>query len=195
MEHFVRVILDEKQEVSFLNESIFPNQNLLETADGRPVFEIVLERELTNEEADEYADRLANYMFEQGYKDFDIEISESTTEQVTEFFDQDNIKDLKIGSELPFNVVEDLCVYMRQDPNFYRTNLYPAMLDVQEAVKNGGKYNKKQMLPVVEKAIIEYIKKFEIQKRPNELLQDSEKMECISKLLKDETESLRKGDY
>ncbi len=51
------------------------------------------------------------------------------------------------------------------------------------------------MLPIVEKAIVEYINKFKIQKRPTELLQDSEKMECISKLLKDETESLRRGDY
>ena len=193
MEHFVRVILDEKQEVSFLNESIFPNQNLLETADGRPVFEIVLEKHLQDDEADEYADRLANYMFEQGYKNFDIEISEDS--QVNEFFDKDNVKDLKIGSEMPYNVVDDLCIYMRQDPEFYRTSLYPAMIDVQEAVKGGGKYNKKNMLPVVEKAIAQYIKKFEIQKRPQDLLQDSEKMECITKLLKDEVESLRKGDY
>lgn len=193
MEHFVRVILDEKQEVSFLNESIFPNQNLLETADGRPVFEIVLEKHLQDDEADEYAERLANYMFEQGYKNFDIEISEGN--QVNEFFDKDNIKDLKIGSEMPYNVVDDLCIYMRQDPEFYRTSLYPAMIDVQEAVKSGGKYNKKNMLPVVEKAIAQYIKKFEIQKRPQDLLQDSEKMECITKLLKDEVESLRKGDY
>jgi|TARA_R110000796_G_scaffold146095_2_gene262801 hypothetical protein len=75
MEYFVRVILDEKQEISYLNESIFPSQNLLETADGRPVFEIILERHLADNEADEYAERLANYMFEQGYKNFDIEIS------------------------------------------------------------------------------------------------------------------------
>jgi len=76
MEHFVRVIFDNKENsASQLDESIFPQQHLLETEDGRPVIEIPLERELSSNEADEYADRLAAYMFEQGHDDFDIEIS------------------------------------------------------------------------------------------------------------------------
>jgi hypothetical protein len=75
MEHYVRVILDKSQEPSILDESIFPSQSLLETAEGNPVIEIPLDRELTNEEADGYADRLSALMFENGYDDFDIEIS------------------------------------------------------------------------------------------------------------------------
>ena len=75
MEHYVRVILDKNQESSILDESIFPSQSLLETAEGNPVIEIPLDRELTNEEADGYADRLSALMFENGYDDFDIEIS------------------------------------------------------------------------------------------------------------------------
>ena len=75
MEHYVRVILDKSQEPSILDESVFPSQSLLETAEGNPVIEIPLERELTNEEADGYADRLSALMFENGYDDFDIEIS------------------------------------------------------------------------------------------------------------------------
>ena len=75
MEHYVRVILDKSQEPSILDESIFPSQSLLETAEGNPVIEIPLDRELTNEEADGYADRLSALMFENGYDDFDIGIS------------------------------------------------------------------------------------------------------------------------
>ena len=75
MEHYVRVILDKSQEPSILDESIFPSQSLLETAEGNPVIEIPLDRELTNDEADGYADRLSALMFENGYDDFDIEIS------------------------------------------------------------------------------------------------------------------------
>jgi hypothetical protein len=52
MEHYVRVILDKSQEPSILDESVFPSQSLLETAEGNPVIEIPLDRELTNEEAD-----------------------------------------------------------------------------------------------------------------------------------------------
>lgn len=75
MEHFVRVILDKSQKPTILDESIFPSQSLLETVNGNPVIEIPLTKELTNEEADGYADRLAALMFEQGYDNFDIEIS------------------------------------------------------------------------------------------------------------------------
>lgn len=75
MEHYVRVILEKNEGPSILDESIFPSQTLLETVDGNPVIEIPLERELTNEEADGYADRLSALMFEQGYDNFDIEIS------------------------------------------------------------------------------------------------------------------------
>ena len=53
--------------------------------------------------------------------------------KIVEFFDQKSIADLKIGDKLPYNVVEDLCIYMRNEPNFYRQHLYPALIDVQEA--------------------------------------------------------------
>jgi|TARA_B110000977_G_C10801895_1_gene386617 hypothetical protein len=75
MEHFVRVVLEKTQGASLLDESIFPTQNLLETANGNPVIEIPLDKHLTNEEADGFADKLSNYMFESGYDNFDIEIS------------------------------------------------------------------------------------------------------------------------
>lgn len=115
--------------------------------------------------------------------------------KINEFFNQDRMEELRIGDKLPFNVVEDLVVYMKNDPTFYREHLYPAMIDVQEAVKKGGKYPKKSLLPVVERAIESYIKKFEIKKRPNDLLLPEEKMECINKLLKDEVDNFRKGMY
>lgn len=115
--------------------------------------------------------------------------------KIIEFFDQKQVQNLKIGSELPYNVVEDLCIYMQNDPSFYRKNLYPAMLDVQESVKNGGKYNKKLLLPVIEKAIQSYVNKFNIKKRPQDLLLPEEKMDCINRLLKNEVENFRKGFY
>jgi hypothetical protein len=76
MEHFVRVIFDEAVEMNeALNESVFPGHELLETIDGKQVFHYGLPKQLSEEQSDEFADRLANYMFEQGYDNFDIEIS------------------------------------------------------------------------------------------------------------------------
>lgn len=115
--------------------------------------------------------------------------------QINEIFDKTAIEDLKIGDQLPYDVVEDLKIYMTQDNNFYRKNLFPHMSEVQAAVNAGGKYNKKMLLPAVEKAIPEYLQKFGIKKRPQDFMDDAQKMECISSILKDEMDNFREGKY
>jgi hypothetical protein len=105
------------------------------------------------------------------------------------------VTDIKFDEKMPYDVGQDLIVYMRNDPMFYRKHLYPALIDVQEAVKNGGKYSKKSLIPVIEKAIQGYINKFNIKKLPEDIMNEQEKLECISKLLADEQENFRKGAY
>ena len=105
------------------------------------------------------------------------------------------VTDQKLGEELPYDVGQDLIVHMRNEPMFYRKHLYPALIDVQEAVKNGGQYNKKQLLPVIEKAIQSYVNRYGIKKLPEELMSEEEKLDCITKLLADEQENFRSGSY
>ena len=93
MEHFVRIVFekDESLTESKLDESIFPGNELLETEQGVSVFHIPLPRELSESEADGYADRLSAYMFEQGLDDFDIEISTNDEDPITEVtYDDDD---------------------------------------------------------------------------------------------------------
>lgn len=76
MEQFVRVIFNNKKDISeALNESIFPGIQLMETSIGDDVMHIPLPRTLTEDESDTFANKLANYIFEMGHTDFDIEIS------------------------------------------------------------------------------------------------------------------------
>jgi hypothetical protein len=75
MEHFVRIVMEKQESINRLDESVFPRQEIYETAQGATVIEIPLARQLSETESDEYAQRLANYMFESGYSNFDIEIS------------------------------------------------------------------------------------------------------------------------
>jgi len=84
MEHFVRIVMEKQEGAQLLDESIFAEQEIYETEQGATVYEIALPRQLGEEEADEYANRLADYMFEQGYEDFDIEISTDLGEDITE---------------------------------------------------------------------------------------------------------------
>ena len=83
MEHFVRIVM-EKQESVNLNESVFPVQEIYESAQGATIIEIPLPNLLSEEQADEFANRLANMMFESGYDDFDIEISTDIDKDITE---------------------------------------------------------------------------------------------------------------
>lgn len=75
MSHFARVVMEKQDAPKLLDESIFPSQEIYESEYGATVIEIPLELGLNEEQSDEFANRLANYMFEMGYKDFDIEIS------------------------------------------------------------------------------------------------------------------------
>jgi hypothetical protein len=85
MEHFVRIVMEKQESIKRLDESIFPHQKIYETEQDATVIEIPLARQLSESESDKYAQKLANYMFEQGYKDFDIEIStDSNNEFVAE---------------------------------------------------------------------------------------------------------------
>jgi hypothetical protein len=82
MEHFVRVVM-EKQETKALDESVFPIYETFNTGQSTTVMEIPLPRELSEDESNEYANRLANYLFSEGYDDFDIYIG-SDTDDISE---------------------------------------------------------------------------------------------------------------
>ena len=91
MEHFVRITMEKQEEQKSLDESIFSEQEMYETDQGGTVYQIPLARNLSEQEADEYANRLANYMFEQGYEDFDIDISADELEESDEItYDDDD---------------------------------------------------------------------------------------------------------
>ena len=76
MENFVRIIMDKQNKLNeSLMTSVFENVDMFETEQDVSIVEIPLEKTLSESEADEYANKLADMMFENGYDDFDIEIS------------------------------------------------------------------------------------------------------------------------
>ena len=95
MEHFIRVVMEKQDNLNeSLNESVFPGSTIYESEQGASIFEMPLAAELSEEQAEEFANKLADYVFEQGYDDFDIEISadgdvseeEETYEDDDDFF-------------------------------------------------------------------------------------------------------------
>ena len=91
MEHFVNIVMEKQEEVKTLDESIFPESNVYETNNDITVYQIPLNRQLSEEESEEYADKLSKYLFSEGYEDFDIEISMESEEDIDEeTFDDDD---------------------------------------------------------------------------------------------------------
>ena len=85
MEHFVQIVMEKQDTLNeAVEESIFPGYEIFETKQDATIIRIPLPRQLSEEESDEYANRLANYMFERGYEDFDIEISSDLGEDIIE---------------------------------------------------------------------------------------------------------------
>ncbi len=75
MEHFIRVVMEKSELAQKLDESIFPKNVVYESDRGATVIDIPLPRQLSEAEADEFAERLTNYLYDEGYDDFDIEMS------------------------------------------------------------------------------------------------------------------------
>lgn len=91
MEHFARIIM-EKQKTISLNEA-FSDCLLYETAQGNSIMEIPLEKSLNESESFKLAEKIADYLFAQGYDDFDIEISTDDAIQ-SEEITLENVNDL-----------------------------------------------------------------------------------------------------
>ena len=90
MEHFVNIVMEKNNSLTeSLDESIFPGNIVTESEQGATVVQIPLTRELNEQEADTYAEHLANYMFENGYEDFDIEISTDSVDEADEITYED----------------------------------------------------------------------------------------------------------
>jgi hypothetical protein len=90
MENFVRIVMEKQEGATKLDESIFAESQTFVTEQDCTVMQIPLQRELSEDEANEYAQKLANYMFEQGYEDFDIEIGNGHDEITEETYDDDD---------------------------------------------------------------------------------------------------------
>lgn len=110
--------------------------------------------------------------------------------KINEFFDQ------PIDDKLPFDVVDDVCVFMRNDPMFYRKSFFPAVKRMQHCGKNKLEWNMDEELgPMIDKAVKLYCSKFKINKRPNELLTAEERTSCMEKIYAEEMTMINKGHY
>ena len=99
-------------------------------------------------------------------------------------------------TNLGFDVVDDVCVFMRNDPVFYRKSFFPTMSKIADMHRNGKEINANECMgSMVENGINSYCKKFKIAPIPDEVFTQNDRTSIIDKIFSEEMESIKGGDY
>jgi len=110
-----------------------------------------------------------------------------------------NIDDLikKDKQDQPsFDVPSDLLCHMRDDTNFYRQLYYPTMAKCQDCY-NKGDANKVMgfVLPMVDKGLSHYVKKYDLPYAENDLMTPDERKVLAQSIIDQETDGFKEGEY
>lgn len=97
---------------------------------------------------------------------------------------------------MPYDVVEDAIVWMRNDPEFYRKEYFPAVASMADKHRAGKKIDGKSCLgELAEKGITGYCQKYNLAKSPDDVFTQQHRDAIIDQLFMDEIEAINKGDY
>ena len=101
--------------------------------------------------------------------------------KLVEFFHNSDLPE-KILPPIDFDVAEDLVVFMRNDPVFYRKSLFPAI----ETVKSTDPMDTTALQNVVAQGLGKYCEKFHIPHPKTELLTDADISSIVERLVAEE---------
>ena len=102
----------------------------------------------------------------------------------------------KEKDELPFDIEDDLVVYMRNDPIFYRKHYYPAVLKMQSAQQQNKILDATSLwTPIIKRAIVPYMSKFNIHKNPQDIIKKDNIISIANKINSEELGNIKNGSY
>jgi hypothetical protein len=94
-----------------------------------------------------------------------------------------------------FDIMEDLLVFMRNDPVFYRKKYFPMISNMCDCVKKGTKVDKKNsILPVVKSGYNDYCEKYNIKKKNHQYTKENV-LRLINEIYTEEMENIKSGEY
>jgi hypothetical protein len=99
-------------------------------------------------------------------------------------------------NKFDYDIVDDVCVFMRNDPLFYRKSFFPAVSNMADLQRNGSKIDKQSCLGgMIETAIGAYCKKYDIAEVPDEVFTIEDRANIIDKIFSEEMEQIKAGEY
>jgi hypothetical protein len=101
-----------------------------------------------------------------------------------------------MDDSLPFDVVDDVAIFMRNDPMFYRKQLFPAIMKMKGRYDAGKSCVAEQCVgEACSNAVESYCRAFDLGKRPEELLTAEEQKVLVQKIYSEEMTQIRNGAY
>ena len=95
-----------------------------------------------------------------------------------------------------FDLIDDICIFMRNDPMFYRKSYFPMINNMMEMFAKGQKINpSKTLFPVVDNAMNAYVKCYNLAKSPNDLFTKDDRMNIAKRIYSEEMNAIRQVTY
>jgi hypothetical protein len=98
-------------------------------------------------------------------------------------------------NNLPFDVADDLIVFMRNDPQFYRKKYFPAMASMADNIRNGKDFDRDRIGSVIDSGMNTYCKKYNLAKGPADIFTPEDRLSMIERICSEELEEINKGGY
>jgi hypothetical protein len=109
--------------------------------------------------------------------------------KINEFTQHDDMK-------LPFDVVDDTIVFMRNDPQFYRKHYFPAVAKLADIFRAKKEINDKSVLgSMVDQGMQTYCKKYNLARRPADIFSLEDRQAILDKITSEEIKNIEQGDY
>jgi hypothetical protein len=101
-----------------------------------------------------------------------------------------------IENRFDYDVVDDVVVFMRNDPMFYRKSFFPAVSQMADLHRAGKPIDKNKCLGnMVEHALGAYCKKYNVADAPDEVFNNDDRLQIIDKIFSEEMMQIKQGDY
>jgi hypothetical protein len=102
----------------------------------------------------------------------------------------------KDDPDLGYDLVDDNSVWMRNDPQFYRKELFPAMTKIADMHRSGKEIDRHKCLgDLVEKGINRYCAEYDLGASPEQVFTQSNRDELIDKIFGECMDEIKEGDY
>ena len=99
-------------------------------------------------------------------------------------------------TEPNFDIVDDTSFYMRNDPEFYRKEYFPAMASIADMHSKGKDIDPRKCLGnMVDHGCTNYCKKYNPDKHPDEVFTKEIRDSIIDKIFAEEIDEIKKGEY